>query len=270
MTITLFIFLAIYAALFVFRRTLGTFLSVSGTVVVALLHVKYGINPPIPFSVFFIYALFILVAAGLYILASEQTMREFWAPIRETIVNPQRKVILAGVLVVVPVIVGWRTYYLVRPVAEAPARFRVVHPAPPGSITAHGESFDSNGVNPLRALEETDEEAFKKHVWQGRRVYYENCYFCHGDELAADGHFASALQPRPISFRDTTTIAMFTEMFLFWRVAKGGPGLPNAATPWDSAMPAWEDFLTNEEMWQVILYLYDRTNQAPRRVEEHH
>jgi hypothetical protein len=33
-------------------------------------------------------------------------------------------------------------------------------------------------------------------------------------------------------------------------------------------MPAWEEFLTNEQMWEVILYLYDRTGTQPRAVGE--
>jgi hypothetical protein len=55
-----------------------------------------------------------------------------------------------------------------------------------------------------------------------------------------------------------------TESFLFWRIAKGGPGLPGESTPWDSAMPVWENFLSEKEIWQVILYLYDATPWEPR------
>ena len=140
--------------------------------------------------------------------------------------------------------------------------------APPSSVSSNGESIDtSTGDNPFRELEGSAE--FDAHVWNGRRVYYENCYFCHGDELQADGHFGAALQPPPISFRDDTTIAMFTEAFLFWRVAKGGPGLPGAATPWDSAMPAWETFLTEEEMWDVVMFLTDFTEYTARARSEH-
>lgn len=257
------VFFVIYGVLFLMRKPLGAFWSISGATVAIILHLNIAIDPPIPASVRFIYIMFILAGAALYILASEETMREFWAPIRETIVNPRRRVLLGMILVAVPAVVAWRVYLMALPDVSAPARFRVVHPAPPGSITANGESVDiGTGDNPYRALEGSAE--FEEHVWNGRRVYYENCYFCHGDELQADGHFAMALQPRPISFRDDTTIRQFTEAFLFWRVAKGGPGLPGAATPWDSAMPAWEDFLSNDDMWDVIAYLYARTKQVPR------
>jgi len=55
---------------------------------------------------------------------------------------------------------------------------------------------------------------------------------------------------------------------VFWRIAKGGPGLPREGAPWNSAMPAWEDILTEEEIWAVIIFLYDQTGAQPRSWEE--
>jgi hypothetical protein len=57
---------------------------------------------------------------------------------------------------------------------------------------------------------------------------------------------------------------MLQEAYLFWRIAKGGPGLPSESTPWSSAMPAWEEFLTEEEIWDVIIFMYDFTGHRPR------
>ena len=93
---------------------------------------------------------------------------------------------------------------------------------------------------------------------------YENCFFCHGDALQGKGHFAQGFNPAPADFQASGTIAQLSESYLFWRIAKGGPGLPSESTPWDSAMPVWEDFLTEEEIWQVIAYLYDTTGHEPR------
>jgi hypothetical protein len=92
--------------------------------------------------------------------------------------------------------------------------------------------------------------------------------FCHGDNLAGNGMFAHALNPIPTNFADGQTLPILSETFLFWRIAKGGPGLPDEAGPWDTAMPAWEKFLTEEEMWDVILFLYDFTDERPRAREE--
>ena len=258
-------FFAAYVAIFLLRRRLGAFLSISLTGATILAMLRFGITPPLPRSVLSLFGAFVFIAIFLYVTASKATYAEFTAPVRKLIVTPRLRPILLGLLVAFPLLTGWRTWQDYQPDTSAPAAFRVIHPAPPGTVSVHGASVDTkDGVNPFRHLEQDNPEAFRAAVTEGRRVYYQNCYFCHGDELSGEGHFARGLNPRPISFKDQTTIAMFTETFLFWRVSKGGPGLPAASTPWDSAMPVWEDFLTNDEMWKAILYLYDRTEQRPR------
>ena len=102
---------------------------------------------------------------------------------------------------------------------------------------------------------------------KGGEIYIRNCVYCHGDNLDGKGHFAPGFNPPPANFQDPGTIAMLQEAFLFWRIAKGGPGLPKESTPWNSVMPPWEDRLTEEQIWQVIMYLYDATGQQPRRWE---
>ena len=70
--------------------------------------------------------------------------------------------------------------------------------------------------------------------------------------------------PKPANFEDVGTIAMLQESFVFWRVAKGGPGLPKSSHPWSSAMPVWEDMLSEGEMWKAILWIYEGTSHEPR------
>ena len=62
---------------------------------------------------------------------------------------------------------------------------------------------------------------------------------------------------------------MLQESYVFWRVTKGGPGMPGVGQPWSSAMPVWEDILTEDEVWKVILYLYDGTGHTPRSFAKH-
>ena len=89
-----------------------------------------------------------------------------------------------------------------------------------------------------------------------------------GDNLGGNGMFVHGLDPIPTDFADAGTIPNLTESFLFWRISKGAPGLPDEGGPWESAMPAWEKFLTEEEMWEAILFLYDFTGRRPRAREE--
>ena len=144
-----------------------------------------------------------------------------------------------------------------------------MHPSPPADITSHGQKIDLlRGEDPFRALEKTDPKAFAQHVENGRRIYYSNCFFCHGDALGGDGMFAYGLNPVPANFQDSGVLPMFQETFFFWRIAKGGPGMPDEGAPGDSAMPEWERFLTNDQMWEVILFLYSDTGYRPRSWEE--
>ena len=65
------------------------------------------------------------------------------------------------------------------------------------------------------------------------------------------------------------TISQLEEGYVYWRIATGGPGLPDGATPWNSSMPVWQDFLSNDEIWQVIAYIYQASGSTPRVSEEH-
>ncbi len=127
-----------------------------------------------------------------------------------------------------------------------------------------------SGSNPFRELEEHGASEFEAHVENGRRVYFENCFYCHGDAMAGDGMFAHGLNPIPTNFTDPGVLPMLQESFLFWRISKGGPGMPEEGGPWDTAMPAWDAMLTTEEMWDAVLFLYSYTDFRPRAQHEVH
>jgi mono/diheme cytochrome c family protein len=151
---------------------------------------------------------------------------------------------------------------------EAPLELRSIHPAPPSSVKIGDKRYDLLTLeNPFRETETQDPERFAELVAEGAEVYIRNCQYCHGDKLDGNGPYAQGLNPVPLNFQDVGTIAQLQESFLFWRIATGGPGLPKEATPWISSMPVWQDFLSEEEIWKVILYLYDYTGRRPRSWE---
>ena len=92
--------------------------------------------------------------------------------------------------------------------------------------------------------------------------------------LLAPGNFdgkgfaAAGFNPPPANFKDPTTIAMLQESFLFWRIKKGGVGLPVEGMPWKSAMPRWELEMSDEDIWKVIMGEYDGAGQKPRTWDE--
>ncbi len=230
--------------------------------------VRFGIAPPLPSSIVGMFMGVVSMALLTYLFSNSVELESTQRLIVRFIVDRKYSAPLIVVVVTLPILVGLKVYVNMSGEVAPPATGRTVHPAPPASISFAGKNIDLvAGENPYRELEHSDENAFAAHVDNGRRVYYQNCVFCHGDEMEGDGIFAHALDPIPANFAEPTTIAMLQESYLFWRIAKGAPGLPQESTPWASAMPAWETFLTEEEIWDVILYLYDHTGQRPRARE---
>ena len=228
---------------------------------------------PIPaHQLWTIYMPAVSFAMLLFISANEAWWNEFKTPLITLAVERKKQgvvILRTVILVIVPVLVGVATFFRVQPGVEPPPELRAVHPADPGTITIQGEEYVLEGLkSPIRNKE--DNGVAPADLMAGREIYVRNCIFCHGDALEGNGMFANVLRPRPANFRDSGTIAQLSESYVFWRVAKGGPGLPPEGTPWNSAMPAWEDELSVEEMWQVIAYIYEATGYAPaeRELEE--
>lgn len=237
--------------------------------VVAFIVIEWGVpllpgSAVVPASVVLQYMATVLVGVLIYVSDNEERWAEFQQPIRAMLVEQRLRPVRWSLLAAVPALVGWIAYGQVATSVEAPPNLRSIHPAPPSEITFRGRPMTLTGLeNPLRA----NADSLAYFVGEGKRIYYQNCLPCHGDHLDGLGHYASGFNPLPANFQDNGTIAQLTESFVFWRVAKGGPGLPREGAPWNSAMPQWEDFLTEREIWSVILFLYDQTGWQPRRWE---
>src|SRR3990172_3899915 len=234
--------------------------------VVVFLLFRFGIRPGALWSVFTLYMFVALIAVLVYVSSNGDSWRSFVAPIRAVVVDDSKLMIRIAVMIVLPLLFGYYAYTQAAAGIEAPAELRAIHPAPPASISFRGKTLDIQGLeNPLRK----DAANLKKYVAEGAVIYIKNCMYCYGDNLDGNGHFAHVFNPPPANFTDPGTIAMLQEAFLFWRIAKGGPGLPKESTPWNSVMPAWEDRLSEEEIWKVIMSLSDAPASHPRRWESH-
>jgi mono/diheme cytochrome c family protein len=232
---------------------------------------RFGFATPIPASVITLYMGIVTIGILAYISSSEERRAEVSGPLLRFLTERRYAPLLGAAVVAIPALAAASVYARMNVPLQAPYFPRTIHPASPPEITVHGKVVPIDaGDNPFRALERTNPEEFRKHVENGRKVYYRNCVFCHGDDMGGNGMFVHALDPIPTNFGDGDTIANLRETFLFWRIAKGGPGLPDEGGPWDTAMPAWEKFLTEDEMWEVVLFLYDFTGERPRAREEAH
>jgi mono/diheme cytochrome c family protein len=237
----------------------------------AFLFFKYGIplfpgSAPVPNSVVLQYTLIALAGILIFVSENEQRWEGFKKPIHATLVDADKRGLRGALMAVIPLLIGLATFNMARPQVGSTAQLRSIHPAPPSTITFQGRTLEIAGLeNPLRSRGSMEE-----HYLEGRRIYYQNCLPCHGDLLDGQGHFASGYNPVPLAFHESGTIDQLQESFLFWRIAKGGLGLPREGTPWNSAMPVWEDFLTEDEIWAVIVFLYEQAGLEPRTWEEEH
>jgi len=249
-------------------RLLQAILTVVGIYFCFILVFDVVLGQLIPASLLTMYMFFVVAGVFMVYTFTEESARELVAPIKALVEDPNNKKIRNVVFVLVPLLAGAYTYIKVLPSYEAPVELRSIHPAPPSSVKLYGKRYDLLKLtNPYRKFEKGDPEKFKQLVGEGAEVYIQNCQYCHGDKLDGKGPYAAGLNPIPLNFQDVGTIAQLQESYLFWRIATGGPGLPKEATPWISSMPVWQDFLTEDEIWKVILFLYDYTGHRPRSWE---
>ena len=210
------------------------------------------IKPPLPFSLIFMFMTISILGVLIWVTIYEETMDEFFNPIVNFLAGEGlaglKKNLRIAILIIFPLWVGFFTYSKIAPKNQPPLEARVIHPSPPIEYTG---------------IEITVEDS-EETVSEGATIYYDKCIFCHGDQLDGNGAEALAMNPPPANFRDAGTIAQLQESYLFWRILKGGEGLPVESTPWKSAMPPWEGRLTEEEIWKVIKYLYKETGHSPR------
>jgi mono/diheme cytochrome c family protein len=231
---------------------------------------RFGFSAPIPSSVVSLYMGIVSIAILAYVSSSDERRVEVSGPLVRLITEKRYTPLLAATVLALPALAAANVYMQMNVPVQPPLFSRTVHPASPSEITVHNKPVNiDEQENPFLPLQTSNPAEFRKHVENGRKVYYRNCVFCHGDNLSGNGMFVHGLDPIPTNFADAGTIPMLRDTFLFWRISKGGPGLPDEGGPWDSAMPAWEKFLTEEEMWDVVLFLYDFTNSKPRAKEVH-
>ncbi len=220
------------------------------------------VMPPLPGQVVLMFMIMAFFAFLIYFSIHDETLGAFLEPMRAVFADDDKKTLRVIIIyVLIPLLAAYGTFAKVKPTFEPPVSARITHPEPPSEIDFKGKTIKILGLeNPLRK----DAANLSKNIEEGKDIYCKNCFFCHGDELDGKGNFAQAFNPPPPPFIGTDTIAQLPESYVFWRVAKGWRGLPAGSHPWDSAMPSFEDFLEEEAIWKVILFIYDASGNKPR------
>lgn len=221
-----------------------------------------------PRSVLGMYLAMVTIAGFVFLASDEGRWKRFKEPILDLLTpgpgqTMAKRAGRIAVLTILPFFGAYLVFLRLNPTANPPAEIRKVHPAPPDSVTVHGKEYKLQGLNNPFRVDDPAKQA--QYTQEGKKIYYSNCFVCHGDAMNGQGMFAQGFNPPPADFADPGTIAMLTESFVFWRVSKGGPGLPeDSNTSWNSAMPVWETMLTEDEIWKAILWIYAGTGRKPR------
>ena len=88
---------------------------------------------------------------------------------------------------------------------------------------------------------------------RGEAIYQAHCAVCHGEEGQGDGPAVANLDPPPAPVVHTGK--MLSDAYLFYRISGGG-----TFAPFNSAMPAFADTLSERERWDVINYIRSLNN----------
>ncbi|MBE7638697.1 MULTISPECIES: c-type cytochrome [unclassified Sneathiella] len=87
-----------------------------------------------------------------------------------------------------------------------------------------------------------------KTIGEGRALYRENCASCHGAKGMGDGEGGKSLSPSPALLANLIEMPMSVDEFLLWSISDGG-------TAFGTAMPAFKDVLTRDEIWKIVTYM---------------
>lgn len=218
------------------------------------------LTAPLPSSLIFMYMALCIAVTFLYQTIFKDTSERFFGPIARFLGGGQGESIAKTaarwiVLIIIPLAAGKYVLGVVTPSSEAPLEQRVMHPAPPIEFVGTNNPFG-------------DYEHWKDNdVLTGKGLFMAMCSPCHGPKLDGNGPEANGFNPRPASFMSSDTIVQLQNGFVFWRVKKGGPGLPIESMPWKSVMPRWETRLSDDLIWKITMWEYKGSNHKPRTWE---
>lgn len=115
------------------------------------------------------------------------------------------------------------------------------------SMQRHRHAMRNGIPHEYRSLDNPLEPT-ERNLAAGERIYKTNCASCHGASGAGDGPAGKNLNPGPANIARLSRMPMARDSYLYWTIAEGGSVV-------DSAMPAFGNVLSQEEMWQLVMYV---------------
>jgi mono/diheme cytochrome c family protein len=101
--------------------------------------------------------------------------------------------------------------------------------------------------------------ATEEQLAQGKDIFTKNCVACHGSNGKGDGPGATTLEPKPADFTNPEHSSFYSNQGRIYLIKKGMKG---------TAMAAWENTLSEEEILSVYAYVNSLKNSD--EMMEHH
>ncbi|MEX2246449.1 MAG: CopD family protein [Dehalococcoidia bacterium] len=111
-------------------------------------------------------------------------------------------------------------------------------------VDSHTTVANPNAGNPVEPTEAS--------IARGRELFQNNCIVCHGVDGRGDGPQAASLDPSPSDFRLHMPLHTDPQFYAF--IANGFPG---------SAMPAWREDFSEEDIWNLVNFLRATFTERP-------
>jgi len=90
--------------------------------------------------------------------------------------------------------------------------------------------------------------ATTKFIRVGGSLYKSNCVACHGSGGLGDGEAGRDLTPSPAFLEYLVKRPRAVDEYLLWTISEGG-------AQFGTKMPAFKDKLTDDEIWQIVVYM---------------
>jgi mono/diheme cytochrome c family protein len=121
-------------------------------------------------------------------------------------------------------------------------------------MTRH-DAFIRDGVPAAYAGARNPRTRTPETIKEGGALYARECAACHEDAGMGDGDAGNALYPSPALLAYLLRRPQAADEYLQWAIFEGGE-------PFGTAMPAFKDSLTRDQIWQIITYM--RAGFPPR------
>src|ERR1700758_2784253 len=85
---------------------------------------------------------------------------------------------------------------------------------------------------------------------EGKKIFTQRCWGCHGLTGHGDGPAANSFEPKPRNLTDAKYVSTLTDERIFRTISEGG-----AAMGKSPFMPPWKGVLSDTDIWDVVAYI---------------